>query len=121
MKGIILVLILVLCVAQTACALMVRLSLNGVNPAPDTMNVTPGQLIGMYIISDSAGMGYWEEFYDPGVGNLSNLQIYPAAGNLASILTIDPGHFKVTADDSANNIQAGKHFSFDLTIDTGAQ
>ena len=112
-----LTLMLVLAIAPLANALMVRLSLDGVNPAPDAVDVFPEQILPMYIISDSDGVSYWEEFYDPSlVGTISNLQSYPAAGNLASISTIDPGHFRVTADDSTGNIQAGKHFSFDLTI-----
>jgi len=117
MKKKLFLLVMVLGIAPLANALMVRLSFDGVNPAPDAVDVFPEQILPMYIISDGDGESYWEEFYDPSlVGTISNLQSYPAAGDLASISTIEPGYFRVTADDSAGNIEAGKHFSFDLTI-----
>jgi len=116
MNKILIVLFLFFFIAETAFALAVRLSLDGNNPAPDAMDVTPGELIGLSIISDSDGISYWEEF-GGSLGTISNIQIYPAAGDLASIT----GQYRVTADDSAGNIQAGKHFSFDLTIDPSAQ
>jgi len=51
-----LVLSVVLAIAPPARALMVRLSLDGVNPAPDTLDVVPAQIIPMYVISDSDGL-----------------------------------------------------------------
>ena len=115
MKKKLLVLILVLGMTPLANALMVRLSLDGVNPAPDEIDVVPGQVIGMYVISDSDGVSYWEWISDNSIATISNVQSYPAAGNLADIITWGY-YFEIIADDSGGNIQAGIHFSFDLTI-----
>ena len=110
---------LVLAAAPVANALMVRLSLDGVNPAPETMDIVPGDVTAMYVISDSNGVGYWEELhaaYKDDLATISNVQSYPAAGDLADILIIEPSRVQVTADDSIDNILAGIHFSFDLTL-----
>ena len=37
-----------------------RLSLEGVNPAPDALDVFAGQVLTMYVISDIDGVNYWE-------------------------------------------------------------
>ena len=120
MKGVLLGLVLVLTVAPVANALLVELSLDSINPAPDAIDVVPDEVIAMYVISDSNGVSYWEEFYDPAIGTINNLQSYPAAGDLADISIIAPGHFQVSADDSIDNILAGMHFSFDITIASDA-
>ncbi|MCJ7777915.1 MAG: PEP-CTERM sorting domain-containing protein [Sedimentisphaerales bacterium] len=109
-------LMLVLAMAPLANALTVRLSLDGVNPAPETIDVIAGQVLKMYVISDSDGVSYWEDLSKSSLAITSNVQSYPAAGDLSSISTTIWGDIRLTADDSAGNIQAGKHFSFDLTI-----
>jgi hypothetical protein len=108
-----LVLILVFGIAPAANALMVRLSLDGVNPAPETIDVVPTQVIPMYVISDSDGVSYWEDMGCV-LAPISNVEIYPAAGDLASFGV--GGYNRIIVDDSAGNIKAGIHFSFDLTI-----
>ena len=113
MKKKLFLLVMVLGIAPSANALMVRLSLDGVNPAPDAIDVLAGQIIPMYVISDSDGVSYWEDM-GSALAPISNVEIYPAAGDLASFGV--GGYNRIIADDSAGNILAGKHFSFDLTI-----
>ncbi len=108
-----LVLIQIFIIAPSASALMVRLSLDGVNPAPETIDVVPAQVIPMYVISDSDGVSYWEDMGSV-LAPISNVEIYPAAGDLASFGV--GGYNRIIANDSAGNIKAGIHFSFDLTI-----
>jgi len=105
---------LVLAIAPLANALMVRLSLDGVNPAPDAIDVLAGQIIPMYVVSYSAGESYWEEM-STWLATITNVVSYPAAGDLADI-SGNIWVLEITADDSAGNILAGIHFSFDLTI-----
>ena len=123
MKKKLLALVMVLGIAPLANAswVLVNLSLDGVNPAPDVVDVFPGQVLAMYVISNNPGESYWKWLgtYDPVI--ISNVQSYPAAGDLSNIIDLsnpDTGfyQFELTAEDSAGNIQAGKHFSFDLTI-----
>ena len=106
-------LIQIFIIAPASSALMVRLSLDGVNPAPDTIDVVPAQVIPMYVISDSDGVSYWEDMGSV-LAPISNVEIYPAAGDLASFGV--GGYNRIIANDSADNIKAGIHFSFDLTI-----
>jgi hypothetical protein len=113
MKKKLLALVVLLGIAPLANALMVRLSLDGVDPAPDAIDVLAGQIIPMYVISDSDGVSYWEDM-GSALAPISNVEIYPAAGDLASFGV--GGYNRIIADDSAGNIQAGIHFSFDLTI-----
>jgi hypothetical protein len=111
------ILVLVCCMAPLAEALIVNFSLDGVEPAPERIDVMPGQVIGMYVISDSDGVDYME-YISAGMGSpatISNVQSYPDAGDLASVTDLG-GYFELVADDSGSNIYAGKHFSFDLTI-----
>ena len=121
MKKKLLALVVVLGIAPLANALIVRFSLDGVDPAPDAVDVFPGQVLAMYVLSYSPGESYWKWMptRDPAI--ISNVQSYPAAGDLSSIIDLsnpDIGfyQFELTANDSAGNIQAGVHFSFDLTI-----
>ena len=109
-----LALMLVLAIAPMANALMVRLSLDGVNPAPDAIDVLAGQIIPMYVVSYSAGESYWEEM-STWLATITNVVSYPAAGDLADI-SGNIWVLEITADDSAGNILAGIHFSFDLAI-----
>jgi hypothetical protein len=117
MKKKFLVLVMVFCMAPLAEALIVNLSLDGVEPSPEKIDVMPGQVISMYVISDSDGADYIE-YISPGTESLatiSNVQSYPDAGDLANVTDLG-GYFELLADDSGSNIYAGKHFSFDLTI-----
>ena len=109
-----LVLVMILGMVPSANAVIVRLSLDGINPAPDAVDVFPGQVLPMYVVSYSAGVSYWEEM-GTGLATITNVVSYPAAGDLAEI-SGDIWGYKLTADDSAGNIKAGMHFSFDLTI-----
>ena len=126
MKKKLFLLVMVLGIAPLANALMVRLSLDGVNPAPDAIDVLAGQVLGMYVISDSDGEGYLKLLHTPkdNALTLSNVQSYPAAGDLAGITYISENPiwdgFELEANDSAGNIEAGKHFSFDVTVDAAA-
>ena len=102
-------------IAPLASALTVRLSFDGVNPAPDEVDALVGQVFAIYVISDSDGVSYTKNFggtWDDEAA-ITNTQSYPAAGDLASISTTT---FTLTAEDSGGNIQAGKHFSFDLAM-----
>lgn len=114
--------ILILTVAPTAGALTVNLSLDGVNPAPETVDVIPGQVIAMYVISDSDDVSYWKWIHTNSPVAISNVQSYPTAGNLASVTDVSETYpiFKLEANDSGSNIEAGKHFGFDLTIGSEA-
>lgn len=116
-----LVLVMILGMVPSANALMVRLSFDGVNPAPETVDVIAGQVLTMYVISDSDGVNYWKWIHTNNPVSISNVQSYPAAGDLASITDLSDTYpiFELKANDSAGNIQAGKHFSFDLTIAPG--
>ena len=122
MKKTLLPLILVLAMTPLAGAIaVVHLSLDGVNPAPDNVDVLAGQLFEMYVISDRDAEGYWRDLFaqksDP--VTISNVQKYPAAGNLATVIDYSDAVeycFYLRAKDSAANILAGKHFSFDVTI-----
>lgn len=114
MKKKVLALVMVLGIASSANALMVRLSLDGINPAPDAVDVFPGEVLPMYVVSYSPGESYWEEM-STWLATITNVVSYPAAGDLADISGNIWGCI-ITADDSAGNIQAGIHFSFDLTI-----
>lgn len=49
---------------QMSNALTVRLSLDGVNPAPLEVDSVAGQLLKLYVISDSGGIGYWERIWE---------------------------------------------------------
>ncbi|MHC4737572.1 MAG: PEP-CTERM sorting domain-containing protein [Planctomycetota bacterium] len=115
MKKKFLVLVMVFCMAPLAKGLMVRLSLDGINLAPETVEVLPGQILPMYVISDSDGVGYWEDLRTGYPATIGNVQSYPAAGDLAS-LTDFGYYFKLVVEDSTGDIQAGKHFSFEVTI-----
>jgi len=120
MKGVLLGLVLVLTVAPAANALLVELSLDGINPAPEAIDVIPAEVIAMYVISDSNGVSYWKDLANISLVTVSNVQSYPAAGDLASISIIPSGNTRLTADDSIDNILAGMHFSFDITISPDA-
>ena len=117
MKKKFLLLIMVFCMAPLAKALTVGLSLDGVDFAPEAVEVLPGQILPIYVISDSDGADY-VEYISPGTESLatiSNVQSYPNAGDLASVTDLG-GYFELVADDSGSNIYAGKHFSFEITI-----
>ena len=55
-----LALVMALGIVSSANGLTVRLSLDGVNPAPDALDVFAGQVLTMYVISDIDGVNYWE-------------------------------------------------------------
>ncbi len=103
-------------IVPLANALTVSLSLDGTNPAPEEVDVLAGQVLPMYVISDSDGVNYWKWIHTNNPATISNVKGYPAAGDLSSITTTVWGYIRLTADDSTGNIQAGKHFSFDLII-----
>jgi parallel beta-helix repeat protein len=115
-----LILAIVFGIVQLAKASVVSLSLDGVNPAPQEIDVFPGQVLEMYVISDIAGMGFLEWLTNDYLSTISNVQSYPAAGDLTSIFTNEWGDIELVAQDSDGNTQAGIHFSFDLTIATDA-
>ena len=117
-KGL-LAIVVVLLMPAAANALTVRLSLDGVNPAPDAIDVMPSEVIDMYVISDGAGQGYWQYLWTgTGLAIISGVQSYPAAGDLASITDVGETYprYRLEANDSEGNILAGKHFGFDVTI-----
>ena len=110
---------------SSANAALVQFSLDGNEPTPESIDVFPGDNFTMYVISDSNepyGRSLIVKNIDP--VSISNVQSYPAAGDLADI---DPfigslfSGFKLMANDSAGNILAGRHFSFDLAIAPDAQ
>ena len=119
----ILTLILVLGMASTANAYIVSFSLDGVNPAPDSVDVFAGDTFKMYIISDTADQGYIRILSslksDPLA--ISNVQSYPAAGSLSDITDITTvSEYKFFLETDGVGIEVGKHFSFDVAIDAGA-
>ena len=126
MKKKLFLLVMVLVIAPSANALVVNLSLDGIEPAPEAVDVFAGQVLDMYVISDSDGEGYYKLLHTrkDNALTLSNVQSYPAAGDLASITYISENPiwdgFGLEAKDSAGNIEAGRHFSFDVTVDAAA-
>ena len=115
MKIKLLAVMLVLGMTPWASASMVRFSVDGVNPAPETIDVLAGQVFGMYVISDS-NVSYRKRLItESPPAAISNVQSYTAAGDLADI-SVDNLGYVLIADDSDDNIQAGIQFSFDLTI-----
>ena len=120
----ILTLILVLGTVSTANAIVVRLSFDGVEPAPDSMDVLAGDTFKMYVISDTAGQAYGRDLIMPVDDPLSidNVQSYSAAGSDASVsapytTALYHGFYLETG---GVGVEAGKHFSFDVAIDAGA-
>jgi len=119
----ILTLILVLGTVSTANAYIVSLSLDGVNPAPDSVDVFAGDTFKMYVISDTADQEYQKTVggrkSDP--FTMSNVQSYPAAGSSASVGdSSNSSTYYFNLEASGVGIEAGKHFSFDVAIDAGA-
>jgi len=108
--------------ASLAHATIVSLSLDGVNPAPDSVDVFAGDTFKMYIISDTADQGYVRILSSPKSDPLiSNVQSYPAAGSLSDITDISTvSEYRFDLKTDGVGIEAGKHFSFDVAIDAGA-
>jgi hypothetical protein len=105
--------------APVGNALTVRLSLDGVSAAPDAIDVLPGEVVCMYVISDSDGVNYWKDLWmGSDLAVISNVQSYLAAGDLASVTEITGANpmFELEANDSGGNVQAGKHFGFDVIV-----
>ncbi|MHC4501634.1 MAG: hypothetical protein ACYS21_21310 [Planctomycetota bacterium] len=116
-----LALALVLAMARFACAIpVVSLSIDGINPAPETVDVLAGQPFKMYVISDSDGEGYWRQLITQKSNpvTISNVQIYPAAGIYSSVTDYsDTLEYLFHLDvDSFDDVIAGKHFGFDVAI-----
>jgi len=102
--------------------LLVNLSLDGVTPAPDDIYILPGEIIDMYVISDSDGVCYEKDVYTYEPFTISNVHTYPAAGDLADARYLQVAEcYRLEAYDSADNVLAGKHFGFDLTVDPCTQ
>ena len=115
--------VMVVLMAAVGNALTVRLSVDGINPAPDAINVVPGEVLCMYVISDSDGTSYFKWIHTDEPARISNVEGYPAAGDVASITDLSTeliSEFRLEADDSGGNIQAGKHFGFDVMVGAGA-
>jgi hypothetical protein len=119
----ILPLILVLGMISTANAYIVSLSLDGINPTSDSVDVFAGDTFKMYVISDTADQSYGRLLGSLKSNPLaiSNVQSYPAAGSSASVSdNSDSSHYRFALEASGVGIEAGKHFSFDVAIDAGA-
>ncbi|MCK4913458.1 MAG: PEP-CTERM sorting domain-containing protein [Planctomycetes bacterium] len=116
--------------ASAASALMVNISLDGSIAAPEAITVNPGDVVTLYVISDTSGAAgnYWTYFEMdlPSAGTLpgvAGVTIYAAAGNIAGVADYSVGtlyDMELAANDSAGLVAAGTHFSFDLIIGTGA-
>ena len=113
---------LVLCIGQMGEGVEVRFSLDGVNYAPDELDVVAGEVLSLYVVCDVNSSGYWKELdggWGLGKGNISNLVSFPMAGNEANITELDYS-FRLETADSSGNVGAGIHFGFDLTIPSDA-
>lgn len=107
---------ILLSMTYSASGVIVRFSLDGENPAPDTLDVVPGEIFTMYVVSYSPGESYLKEMDAPVLLTVEDDWIYPEAGDLASVLTLSPWTFEVSADDSMGEILAGKHFAFEVMV-----
>ena len=108
--------VLLLSVAHRSSGVIVRFSLDGENPAPDELDVVPGDVFTMYVVSYSPGESYLKEMDAPVLLTVEDDWIYPEAGDLASVLSLSPWTFEVSADDSMGEILAGKHFAFEVMV-----
>jgi hypothetical protein len=108
--------------AGMARGVVVELSLDGIAPAPEQIQVIPGEVVGLYVLSPLDGEGYFKYLTVLTLYTIENIQVWPAAGDSASVgVSSGQTHWPMlTAADSAGDIIAGIHFSFDLRISESA-
>jgi len=122
------------CSGSRALGVMLQFSLDGMNPAPEEIVVSPGDIIPMNVVSYTSGENYIRviEIVSPANGPviIENVVALPEAGDLASVVDQTYpvyGHpdlvsyaFILYAKDSQGGIIAGTHFAFDVRIDGDA-
>lgn len=128
--GLVCITVVACCGTSRALGLMVRFSLDGVNSAPDEIDVKVGDVIPMYIVSYNAEEKYTRvmEMTSPLTSPeiIENIHALPLAGDLASVT--DSTHpvdgfpdliryaFVLHAEDTQGSILAGAHFAFDIAV-----